>query len=68
VLQVLDNFFNDLDFVLKQSKQMDYFSLEKLMFLRGCAQSWPGERTLQFSEVLKNKFKSISIFTRLYTQ
>ena len=66
MLQVVDNFFNDLDFVLKQSKQMDYFSSEKLMFLQGHNQSWPGERTLQFSEVLKNslnQYQSLHDYT-----
>ena len=44
-LQVVDNFFDDLDFILQQANKQNYFTAEQLSYDTGTQNSWPGIRT-----------------------
>ena len=44
-LQVVDNFFDDLDFILQQANKQNYFTSEQLSYNIGSFQNWPGLRT-----------------------
>jgi len=54
-LQVVDNFFDDLDFILQQANKKEYFNADKLSFETGGINTWPGLRT-------RNLFRDESLF------
>ena len=44
-LQVVDNFFDDFDFILQQANKREYFDADQFSFDTGEINTWPGKRT-----------------------
>ena len=49
-VQIKENFFDDINFIIEQSQKVKYFSDKELSFETGNLNSWPGVRSAAFDQ------------------